>query len=291
MSVAPATVSSAPPVSYAAGAVARTLQIPPSTLRGWHRRYQLPIEGVKAGRHRRYSAADVDALARMCRLIADGVTTESAATLAFHPARTPDSTEADQVIDAAARLDTDTLVALFSAHLDTHGAIQTWEQLCRPALSAYGGQQVADAQCCIDVVHVLSWAITAALHRVPTAAAPAHPPVLLACIEAERHTLALEALRAALAQRGIAARMLGASLPATALQVAVRRGDVAPAALVLWAEQAPDTEDLDLAALTRPRTRLVVAGPGWTSHRLPRRTSFPATLQAAVTLLAPRPTG
>jgi DNA-binding transcriptional MerR regulator len=287
MSVASGTVSAAPPVSYPAGAVARMLGIPPSTLRGWHRRYGLPLAGEQAGRHRRYSAADVDALARMCRLIADGVATESAAALAFHPVGEPDSAGAEQVIDAASRLDTDTLVALFSAHLDRHGAVETWERLCRPALSAYGDPQATGAQDCIDVVHVLAWAITAALHRVPTAPGPADRPVLLACVEGERHTLALEALRAALAQRGVAARMLGASLPTPALRAAVLRGAVAPAAMVLWADRAHDTGAVDLAALARPRTRLVVAGPGWASHPLPRRTSRPASLLAAVDLLAP----
>jgi MerR family transcriptional regulator, light-induced transcriptional regulator len=288
MSGAPGIVSPAPSVVFTAGAAAAMLRIPPSTLRAWHRRYQLPLEGQRAGRHRRYTAADIDALARMCRLIAEGVATESAAALAFHPVTDPDSARVDQVIDAAARLDADSLVALFGAHLDAHGVVDTWDRLCRPALSAYGGPHAADAARCVDVVHVLSWAIMAALHQVPTAAGPAGRPVLLACVEGERHTLALEALRAALAQRGVAARMLGANVEVTALRAAVRRGDVAPAALVLWAGRAHDADVVDFAALARPRTRLVVVGPGWTAHQRSRRLSRPATLPAAVELLTAR---
>lgn len=55
--------------SWTAGAVARLLGIPASTLRSWHRRYGIGPTGHHAGRHRRYTDTDIAALARMRYLI------------------------------------------------------------------------------------------------------------------------------------------------------------------------------------------------------------------------------
>lgn len=120
----------------------------------------------------------------------------------------------------------------------------------------------------------LSWAIAAALHRVATPAG-APPPGLLACAEGDRHTLPLEALRAALAEQRRTALFLGASLPDTALQSAVDRTN--PAAAVVWASR-------DTGHLPRIRgTRLLLAGPGWPATA--DGGERPATLHDAVALL------
>lgn len=65
------------------GAAARLLGVPPSTLRSWHRRYPIPVTGGGEGRHRRYSAADIAALARMRQFVADGMSLASAVRAAF----------------------------------------------------------------------------------------------------------------------------------------------------------------------------------------------------------------
>ncbi|WP_233223695.1 hypothetical protein [Amycolatopsis sp. CA-128772] len=102
-------------------------------------------------------------------------------------------------------------------------------------------------------MHGLSWAVSAALHRIPSPAGAA-PPVLLACVDGERHTLPLEALRAALAEQGRAALFLGASVPDIALRHAIDRAR--PAAVVLWSTR-PAAFPAGLAV-----RRLVSAGPG-----------------------------
>jgi MerR family transcriptional regulator, light-induced transcriptional regulator len=265
--------------TWTAGAVARMLDLPASTLRGWHRRYHVPAGHTASdagpGRHRRYTTGDIQALRHMKQLIDHGMSAQSAAQQAFHLVRA--TTGADELLAAVSRLDTDAAVAMLEAHIRTHGVVHTWQTLCCPALNHLGGPQATDAEHCVDLVHVLSWAITMALHRVPVPA-PRGPVVLLACIEGERHTLALEALRAALAHNGIPARLLGPSVPLPALQEALRRTDPAPTALVLWAHQPTHVDAV--TALTTPSTRLLLTGPGWP-------TTHARSLADAVSLLTP----
>ena len=68
------------------------------------------------------------------------------------------------------------------------------------------------------------------LDGVAVAAAAAHnagciPSIILACSEDETHSLALEALRAALGERDRGALMLGADVPTAALIDAIQRHD------------------------------------------------------------------
>ncbi|EOD68987.1 MerR family transcriptional regulator [Amycolatopsis vancoresmycina] len=236
----------APAGTWTAGAVARMLGLPASTLRAWHRRYGLPLSAPQPGSHRRYGRADVDALLRMKHLIEQGFSAETAAARAFHP---DSGTDVGTLLTAVRRLKLDTAVALLDAHLPARGVTGTWDGLCRPALDALCGPDAG----CIDLVHGLSWAIAAALHRIPAPAGTA-PPVLLSCVDGERHTLPLEALRAALAEEGRAALFLGASVPEIALRHAIDR--VRPDAVVLWS-----THPAAPPSGLRTR-RLVVAGPG-----------------------------
>jgi len=256
----------APAATWTAGAVARMVGLPASTLRAWHRRYELPLATPQTGRHRRYGQADVHALLRMKELIGLGISTETAAARAFG------ATDVATLLTAVRRLEIDTATALLDAHLAGHGVAGTWEHLCRPALTALAGP---DTDHCIDLVHGLSWAVAAALHRVP-APAGAGPPVLLACADGDRHTLPLEALRAALAEHGRAALFLGPSVPAMALRDAVDR--TRPASVVLWSSR-PATPPRPIRA-----ARLVLAGPGWPAGA--GQPARPATLGEAVALLS-----
>ncbi len=258
----------APAVTWTAGAVARMLGVPASTLRAWHRRYDLPLSAPQTGSHRRYGRADVDALLRMKHLIEQGLGTETAAARAFHAGG---GSDVGTLLTAVRALKIDTATALLDAYLVDHDVVDTWEHLCRPALDALCG---VDADRCVDLVHGLSWAVAAALHRIPAPRSTA-PPVLLACADGDRHTLPLEALRAALAEHSRAALFLGGSIPDTALRDAIARTH--PAAVVLWSSR-PAAPPRRLRA-----PRLVLAGPGW-----PRRTGRaerPASLGEAVALL------
>jgi MerR family transcriptional regulator, light-induced transcriptional regulator len=245
-------------LTWSAGAVARMLGLPASTLRSWHRRYNIPVGDTPSGRHRRYTTADINALLRMKHLISQGASAQSAAQATFSAIRTADM---GGLLAAVSRLDTDTATAMLEAHITAHGVVDTWETLCCPALNILGGPEAADVDHCIDLVHTLSWTITTALHRIPTPPSTG-PVVLLACVDGEHHTLPLEALRAALAHEGIPARLLGASIPPVALKDALARTDPPPAALVLWAHRPAE-----LGILSTPHTRVFPVGPGWpTAH-------------------------
>jgi len=102
----------------------------------------------------------------------------------------------------------------------------------------------------------------------------------LACTASEMHTLPLEALRAALAERGHDAVMLGADVPVGALVDALaRRGR--RSSVVLWAQTAR-TADPQTTQEVANRARLFLAGPGWPASQGGRRGRRVRSLQAAV---------
>ena len=105
--------------------------------------------------------------------------------------------------------------------------------------------------------------------------------------DGEAHTLALEALAAALGQSGSAAVMLGASVPAAAIATALARLPAARA-MVLWS-QRPSTADVTgvrTLAAAAAEVVVMVAGPGWDGVPVGRRVGRLATLSAAVERLS-----
>ncbi|HZA16281.1 MAG TPA: MerR family transcriptional regulator [Pseudonocardiaceae bacterium] len=285
--------------AWTAGAVARHLGVAPSTLRTWSRRYGLDPTRHDSGRHRRYQACDIARLDAMRQLVAQGVAPAAAARWVHTrpPAEldsAPESTESLEgppparvvrgLIAAALRLDGDAMAAALLRHLDERGVISTWNQVCLPVITEIG--RVTERSGCIDVEHLLSWTISAMLHQVPAAAqAPGRRGLLLACAENEQHTLALDALRAALASRGTAVRMLGAATPTPALAHAVQR--CSPGAVVLWAQTARTARPSQLTALRQQSsvgTVVIAAGPGWAQRRLPAGVIASNSLHSAVLL-------
>ena len=66
--------------TYSTGTVARMTGIPKYKLRDWCDRHLTQVERIPVGRcfHRRFSEEDVKAVARIKRLIADGMTLRAA---------------------------------------------------------------------------------------------------------------------------------------------------------------------------------------------------------------------
>jgi hypothetical protein len=173
---------------------------------------------------------------------------------------------------AALALDAAAVRRVLREAIATGGVTHAWDEVARPVLVAVA-QRGADTGAGVEIEHLVSECVTGVFGmHTAAAAAPLSPrPVLLAGMPAEQHTLPLVVLGAALADRRVESRSLGSDLPLDALVAAVRR--TAPAAVVLWAQQAA-TADVDvLRALpcTRPRFRTYVAGPGWTAVTLPPR--------------------
>ncbi|HEX2264099.1 MAG TPA: MerR family transcriptional regulator [Pseudonocardiaceae bacterium] len=285
--------------AWTAGAVARHLGVAPSTLRTWSRRYGLDPTRHDSGRHRRYQACDIARLDAMRQLVAQGVAPAAAARWVNSRSlaeldSVPEPAERFEgplparvvrgLVAAALRLDGDAVAAALVRHLDQRGVISTWNQVCLPVITEIG--RVTERSNCIDVEHLLSWTISATLHQVPVAAqAPGRRVVLLACAENEQHTLALDALRAALASRGTAVRMLGAATPTAALAHAMQR--CSPGAVVLWAQTTRTARPSQLTALRQQPsagTVVIAAGPGWTQRRLPSGVIGSNSLHSAVLL-------
>ena len=280
--------STQPTVTVAS--VARRLGVSPTTLRTWDRRHGLGPSQHQAGTHRRYTAEDVARLELMRRLTMEGTSAGEAARIAVEtPAEDlprisldagvghrpgsalPTIRAEDKVrglVKAADALDSARVSAILRESLDRRGVIATWDGLVVPALAAIGARWARTGQG-VDVEHLASECVLGVLrHHVQrfTATPVNVRPIILACAEEEQHSLPLHAVAAALAERHVSTRVLGARVPVDALGAAIRR--VGPAAVFLWAQRPHTGDPRHIAALPeiRPAPVIVIAGPGWPPH-------------------------
>jgi hypothetical protein len=173
---------------------------------------------------------------------------------------------------------------LLDRHIRHFGVCDTWDELVRPAFATIGARQ-EDGEGCIDVEHALSWTVSRALQRLTNVPADGSTSIVLASTAGETHTLALEALRAALDEGGHAALMLGADVPKVALIDAIKRRTRDDVTVVLWSQRSETADIAGARAVLRAGARLVVAGPGWISAKLPREAARVANLRAALEFL------
>jgi len=270
---------------YTVQAVADRLGVPTATLRSWTRRYGIGPRNHRPGRHRRYTEHDVAVLARMHEMIGRGVSPADAARAAAATAGTADTAA---VLAAAFALDSVTTEQVIEQGIREHGVAGAWTSVIRPAFDRLDGVQAADGGC-MDVEHLLSRAAVQALQRVALqqGRAPA-PRILVACCDGEWHTLGVEALTAALAQRGDPPLMLGASVPAECvLDAADRLSSVK--VVVLWAQQPATADSAAVRTISGRGIQVMVAGPGWSGIRLPRGVGRLESLDAALERLGDVP--
>ena len=273
-------------IEYTVQSVASRLGIAIPTLRSWNRRYGIGPRDHQPGRHRQYSESDIARLAYMNQLIRAGVTPASAARAAMaddEPTRVSGSGDLDDTVAAAFRLDGDTMHSFVVAAIMRDGVVAAWNELCRPLFESILDRRSHGDQC-IDVEHAASYAVAAALQQVRPPRTDARAPVLLACTSNETHTLGLEALRAALAERGLSTMMIGASVPPEALAAALSR-HAAPRAAVLWANRPATARYSALRRAERTGTRVYAAGAGWDVESLPSGIRYLASLDEAVEVL------
>jgi MerR family transcriptional regulator, light-induced transcriptional regulator len=304
-----------------AGAVARRLGVAVTTLRTWHQRYELGPTQHVSGRHRRYTAVDLTRLEIMQRLAAEGVAPAEAArwarlapadALLHDPAKVPTPTVSEVerqrtsrsragggftiplgragpaargLARAAVRLDSAKMREILEDALEADDVVATWDNVLRPVLVGIGKRHLV-TRSLVDVEHLLSRTSSEVLGAVPRpASAITRARILLACTDEEQHSLPLEALAAALAQAGVACRMLGARVPPAALIDSVRR--TGPAVIVLWAHTA-ETADVNQlrGLLVGPRRPLLAlaGGPGWDPGSLPSDVLMPVSLSDAMRL-------
>ncbi len=296
---------------WSVAAVARVLGVAPATLRTWDRRYGVGPSGHRDGQHRRYTEADLGRLEMMRRLLLQGVSTAEAARAATTgqrdegpPPEVPEPSTAPalrrpersrpanvtvrQLREAALRMDGDRVVALLARAVEEHGVPVVWDTLLRPALTGIGDRWAGDVGC-IAVEHLLSECATQVLHQAMRGRMRRGRPVLLVCAPDEAHVLPLHVLAAALAERAVPSRLIGAATPAGATVAATRR--LQPSAIVVWA-QSPETADAEVFAalpVNRGGRLSVAAGPGWAQSHLPPFVTRIDSLPACLSLLAGDP--
>jgi MerR family transcriptional regulator, light-induced transcriptional regulator len=295
-----------------AGAVARRLGVAVTTLRTWHQRYGLGPSQHVLGQHRRYTADDVARLEVMRRLTAEGVTPAEAARWARQaprellrdPAQVREAVRSQTprragggftipvghagpaargLARAAVHLDSATMRDILQRSMEADGVVATWDNLLLPVLIGIGERHTVTRQL-VDVEHLLSRTSSEVLGAVPRpSSATALVRILLACADEEQHSLPLEAMAAALAQAGVACRMLGARVPSSALIDSISR--TRPAVVMLWSQSA-NTADLGQlqALLTGPSRPLLIlaGGPGWNAELLPAEVVAPTSLSEAL---------
>ena len=269
----------APEELLSVSAVARRIGVAPATLRTWARRYGIGPSSHEAGSHRKYCPSDLAKLTVMRRLISAGVAPADAAEQAkLHEGEvvieeiTTLCRECDETVDAILNavnaLDSLFVETMLRNEIAENGIISAWQEVFVPVLTQVGSAWETSGKG-VEIEHMLTEILKRVLREsaaeivVPVNARP----VLLASVGEELHSLALHALAAALAERGIETHFLGARTPVEALSTMVTR--FAPPAVFLWAQLPVHGDPAILTALpnVRPAPRVVIGGPGWNPEK------------------------
>ncbi|GAA1656811.1 MerR family transcriptional regulator [Actinoplanes couchii] len=252
-----------------AGSLARRLGVATTTLRTWHQRYGLGPSEHESGRHRRYTPHDIARLTMMAQLTTRGVPAaeaarrarrESAVRAAERPCDDPGSdAEARGLARAARRMDVLGLREAVSRAVAGRGVVRTWHAVAGPAF-----QHIDRARCPetrkVIARRLLARSLGEVLAAVPRPPAGTPVQVMLVAADDGRDVAALDALAAALAERGIASAHLGAGLDSAVIAAAITRA--CPAVLVFWSDApGPATAGIETAA---GGTVVVEAGLGRT---------------------------
>jgi len=293
----PQSAPEVPEELLSVSSVARRLGVAPATLRTWARRYGIGPSSHEAGSHRKYCPEDLAKLTVMRRLISAGVAPADAAEQAKnHEGEviieefTSLCRECDETIDAiynaADSLDSLFVETMLRNEIAENGIISAWQEVFVPVLIQVGSAWEKSGKG-VEVEHMLTEILKRVLREsssdivVPLNARP----VLLASVGEELHSLALHALAAALAERGIETHFLGARTPVEALSSMVSR--FAPPAVFLWAQLPVNGDPKFVTELpaVRPAPRIIIGGPGWNPEKC-QNAHFVGSLSLAVDEIA-----
>lgn len=271
-------------------AVAKRLGVAPATLRTWDRRYGLGPSEHSSGAHRRYTPEDVARLEAVVRLLQLGASPSEAARAALELDLTAPEVMAPDIHDealgrpgggtvvaipggtpsarglarAAMALDAPGCQRIITDSLERRGVIATWDRLLAPVLVGIGLKWEASGSG-VEVEHMLTETTVAAMQSV--VASLSHPvnqrSVLLACAPDDLHSLPLFTVAAALAERRVSTRVLGARVPHESLLAAAKR--TGPGAILVWSQRAETGGLGRLPELldARPAPVVLLGGPGW----------------------------
>lgn len=294
-------------------AVAARLGVAASTLRTWDRRYGLGPSSHEAGAHRRYTPSDVARLERMRHLTLQGVAPADAAAAVtgavddenapLTDRRRPDHERhqgrmlVDPLTLAAAALEPDEprVHRMLDQELSDHGIVHMWTGLALPAQALLERRESTDRPG-VDPALLIDAAVLAVAREVTVAAeqararpvqlvrvgvpAPPAPQRTVTIVAGPDHRMDGHVLGAALAERGVRARVQRAGTGDDVEQEVrspVLRGGVRVVAVLGALSQAetyarratadgadvflvgPDAVDLWLPHVRRVRSLLVAA--------------------------------
>jgi len=278
-------------------AVARRIGVAPATLRTWARRYGIGPSEHEAGSHRKYCPSDLAKLTVMRRLISSGVAPADAAEQAkahegevvieeFTSLCRECNETIDAIFNASEALDSLFVETMLRNEISENGIISAWQDVFVPVLIQVGTAWEKSGKG-IEVEHMLTEILKRVLRESTSEiVAPVNSrPVLLASVGEELHSLALHALAAALAERGIETHFLGARTPVEAISSMVSR--FAPPAVFLWAQLPVNGDPKFVTGIpaVRPAPRVIIGGPGWNPDKC-QNAHFVGSLTLAVDEIA-----
>ena len=263
-------------LTWGVGAASTRLNITPSTLRTWERRYGVGPSFRTQGGHRRYTEQDIGRVELMRRLLARGVSAQDAARVArsldpedlahalsdgYH--ESADATHAEEdFLAAVVSGGGDELSQLFARVLRQGPVTTSWRDVLAPALrrmtkESASGAVPADAASAASELLVRELHALVALERLP---ATGHTHVLFACSLPAVEAIPLLVLEAALVQAGVSTRTVGPELDGRAVAALATR--LRPDLLLTWGH--PPTPPLrramnDLEGVTT----VIRALPAW----------------------------
>jgi methanogenic corrinoid protein MtbC1 len=192
----------------------------------------------------------------------------------------------DAILNAVNALDSIFVETMLRNEIAENGIISAWQDVFVPVLVEVGSEWARTGKG-VEIEHMLTEILKRVLREsaaeiiTPTNARP----VLLASVGEEMHSLALHALAAALAERGIETQFLGARTPLEALSAMVSR--FAPPAVFLWAQMPVNGDPKFVTGIpsVRPAPRVIIGGPGWNPDKC-QNAHFVGSLTLAVDEIA-----
>jgi MerR family transcriptional regulator, light-induced transcriptional regulator len=258
--------------------VSRQLGVPMPTLRSWELRYEMPAIVRRAGKHRRYTPAELHAL----RLMRDQIARGTRASLAAQTVREllvfagPAAGYIDAVLAAAERSDPAEVREHLNRAQAALGLAACLDDVLLPAMQQIG-LWWQTGRCDVEQEHLTTEAARSWLERlVAYAPPPVHPvPVVLACGPTDLHTIGLEALGVLLRYRLRSCRSLGARTSTPALIAAIDATGADAVVVVSHINTGRQRAIQSLREANRRGATVFYAGNAFTSPR--SRRNLPGT--------------
>lgn len=271
---------------WGVGAVAERVGVATPTLRTWERRYGIGPSQRTGGGHRRYTETDIRRVQLMNRIVSSGVSAQSAARVALsldggglvaalasddplynapgHVIATPDES-ITRIVAAGSSLDVVGLTSVLSDAVRDWGVLGAWVNVLAPALREVA-EGVESGVLGVESQRIVLERLEVELRSVARTYAPRYVgarPLVLASVDAEAESLAVLALEAALAGKGVAVFSLGFEVTKEA--VAGLLGRVSPSAVYLWASMDVDSarEVVDAVLKADRAAPVLLGGTGW----------------------------